>query len=98
MAGTYAEMATLASMDSFITLCKVSLLKRAVELDEGEAKQTAAMLNLISGVMSDAEGYAKRMAWLIAAGNATISAAAPTVPTEGDTQYAVNTFLPKLVR
>jgi hypothetical protein len=98
MAGTYADMAQLAVLNDFINLCRVSLLKRAVELDDGTDKLSAGMLNLIGSIMSDAENYAKRMAWLIAAGNATIAAAAPAVPSEGDTQYAVNTFLPKLVR
>jgi hypothetical protein len=98
MAGTYAEMAELATLNDFVNLCKISLLKRAVELDDGTDKQTVGILNLLSGIMTDSDGYAKRMAWLIAAGNATISAAAPAVPSEGDTQFAVNTFLPKLVR
>jgi hypothetical protein len=98
MAGTYQDQAYLASLNDFITLVKVALLKRAVELDDGSTKQTVGTLNLISSIMSDPDSYAKRMGWLIAATNATVGAAAPAVPSASDVQYCVNTLLPKLVR
>ena len=98
MAGTYAEQTTLAQDSQFINLCRAALIKRAFELDDGTDKQTLGTLNLVNGVMSDSAGYAQRMAWLVACGNPTIGAAAPVLPSQGDVQYAVNTYLPKLVR
>lgn len=98
MAGTYTDQATLAQTNEFIALVKVALLKRAVELDDGNAKLDVGTLNLIFAIMQDPDTYAKRMAWLIAGTNATVGAAAPAVPTESDVQYCVNTLLPKLVR
>ena len=98
MAGTAADIAVLATLNEFIVQCRVALVKRAVEIDAGSDRQSAQMLNGVAGIMSNSEDISKRMAWLIAAGNPTISAAAPAVPSEGDTQYAVNTMLPKLVR
>lgn len=98
MAGTYADQATLATTNAFIDLCKVALLKRAVELSDGTDKLDAPTLNTIASIMQDAGGYASRMAWLIAATNATVGASAPAVPSQGDLQFCVNTLLPKLVR
>ena len=98
MAGTAADIATLASLNDFIARVRVALIKRAVEIDAGSDRQSAATLNGVASIMSNSEDIAKRMAWLVAAGNPTIAAAAPSVPSEGDTQYAVNTMLPKLVR
>jgi hypothetical protein len=98
MAGAASDIATLASLNEFIVKVRVALVKRAVEIDAGSDRQSASTLNTVAGIMSDSEDIAKRMAWLVAAGNPTIAAAAPAVPSEGDTQYAVNTMLPKLVR
>jgi hypothetical protein len=96
MAGTYADQATLAVSSTFISQCKVALIHRAVELNDGSDRLSIGMLNLIRNVLSDSETYAGRVAWLVAAGNPTIAAAAPAVPSEGDTQFAVNTILPVL--
>ena len=111
MAGTYADQSTLATDNAFIALCRVALLKRALELSaEATARlaaneaarvilnQSNAEIALCNSVLSDAQGYAQRMAWLVAAGNATIGAAAPALPTQNDVQYAVNQTLPTLVR
>jgi hypothetical protein len=98
MAGAASDITYLATVNEFINQCRVALIKRAVEIDAGTDRQSVGMLNTISGILSDSESYAKRMAWLVAAGNPTIAAAAPAVPSEGDTQYAVNTMLPKFVR
>ena len=98
MAGTASDVAYLASLNTFIAQVRVALIKRAVEIDAGSDRQTTSMLNGVAGIMSNSEDIAKRMAWLIAAGNPTIAAAAPAEPSEGDTQFAVNTMLPKLVR
>jgi hypothetical protein len=113
MPGTYAEKAELATLNDFINLCKIALLTRAVELDTNNAALVAEMTgkasdpastkfmlsasSLVSRIVNDADGYAKKMAWLVAAGNPTIGANAPAVPKEGDVQYAVNSFLPKLI-
>ena len=98
MAGAASDIAQLASLNDFIVQVRVALVKRAVEIDADTDRQSVAMLNSVSSIMSNSEDMAKRMAWLIAAGNPTIAAAAPAVPSEGDTQYAVNTLLPKLAR
>ena len=98
MAGTASDISTLASLNDFIQQVRVALVQRAVEIDADTDRQSAAMLNMVASIMSSSEDIAKRLAWLIAAGNPTIAAAAPAVPSESDTQYAVNTMLPKLVR
>lgn len=98
MPGTAADITTLANSNDFIAQCRVALVKRAVEIDAGTDRQSATTLNGVASIMSNSEDIAKRMAWLVAAGNATIAAAAPAVPSEGDTQFAVNTLLPKLLR
>jgi hypothetical protein len=113
MPGTYADKAELANLNDFIALCKVALLTRAVELDTNNAQLVAELMgkasdpastkfmlsatSIASRIIGNADDYAKRMAWLIVSGNPTIGAAAPAVPKEGDVQYAVNSFLPKLL-
>jgi hypothetical protein len=113
MPGTYAEQATLANTSEFIDLCRVALIKRVVELDTNNASLVTELMgkasdpasskfmlstsSLATRIIGDAESFAKRMAWLVAAGNPTIGVNAPAVPKEGDVQFAVNTFLPKLI-
>jgi hypothetical protein len=113
MPGTYADQATLANTSEFIDLCRVALIKRAVELDTNNASLVTELMgkasdpasskfmlsttSLATRIISDADGYAKRIAWLVAAGNPTIGGNAPEVPKESDVQFAVNTFLPRLI-
>lgn len=98
MAGTYSEQAQLALTNDFISLVKVSLIKRALELNAEDVKHTVNEINLYKDIISNADGYASRVAWLVACGNPTIGAAAPVVPNSNDTQYAVNQVIPLLVR
>ena len=98
MVGTAADITALASSNDFIAQCRVALVKRAVEIDAGTDRQSAVTLNGVANIMANSEDVARRMAWLVAAGNPTIAAAAPAVPSESDTQYVVNTLLPKLLR
>jgi hypothetical protein len=113
MPGTYAEKAQLATTAEFIALCKVALITRATELDINNANLVSELMgkasdpastkfmlsaqSIVGRIIGDADGYAQKMAWLIAAGNPTIGATAPEVPKEGDVQYAANVFFPKLI-
>ena len=88
MAGTFAEQATLAADNAFI----------ATELFNSQAAQTLATLQQAKGILSNAGAQAPHNAALAAAGNPTIAAAAPAVPNDSDTQYAVNTVLTSLLK
>lgn len=96
MAGTFAEKATLAVDNAFINKCRVAMIFRANELLTSTAAQAsgtrAALINADT-IFRNAAADAPSMAWRVAAGNATIGAAAPAVPIDSDTQFAVNTFL-----
>ena len=98
MPGTYADMAALAVNTSFQSLVKVALLKRCAELDAATDKLTVGQINLYKQGIFAPEQMTPVLSWIIASTNATIGAAAPAVPSESDTQYAVNTTLPLLVR
>ena len=93
MAGTFADKATLATDNAFISKCKVAMLFRARELTDSQTAQTYATLAKMNGILANAGADAGSMAWLVATGNATIGGAAPAIPSDGDTQFAVNTFL-----
>ncbi len=96
MAGTFAEKATLAVDNVFINKVRVALIFRANELLTSTAAQSATTknaLNTADGIFRSAASDASNMAWRIAAGNATIGAAAPAVPIDSDVQFAVNTLL-----
>jgi len=96
MAGTFAEKATLAVDNAFINKIRVALIFRANELLTSTAAQSAATrgaLNNADTIFRSAGSDAPSMAWRVAAGNATIGAAAPAVPIDSDVQFAVNTIL-----
>lgn len=98
MAGTFAEQAQLATDNTFIAKVKVAMIFRATELFNSQSAQTLATLQQAKGILSNAGGQAGDIAALVAAGNPTIAAAAPAVPNDGDTQYAVNTVLASLLK
>jgi len=93
MAGTLAEIATLATDNGFIAKIRGAMIKRAVELVTSATAQNLNTLNQMISILRSAGGEASNIAWLVAAGNATIAAAAPAVPNDSDTQFAVNTQL-----
>jgi len=96
MAGTFAEKATLAVDNAFINKIRVALIFRANELLASTAAQgagTKAALTSADAIFRTAGSDAPSMAWRVAAGNATIGAAAPAVPIDSDVQFAVNTIL-----
>ena len=93
MAGTFADQATLAGDNAFINKCRAALLFRSVELMTSTTAQTFTTLAKMQAIFQNAGADASNMAWRVAAGNATIAAAAPAVPSDSDTQFAVNTFL-----
>lgn len=96
MPGTFADKATLATDNAFINKCKVAMIFRANELLTSTAAQSAATLNALTDadiIFRNAASDAPSMAWRVAAGNATIGAAAPAVPIDSDVQFAVNTLL-----
>lgn len=93
MAGTFTDKATLANDNAFINKCRAAMLFRAVELTNSATAQSFATLQKMATILQNAGSGAANMAWLVAAGNSTIGAAAPAVPIDSDTQFAVNTFL-----
>lgn len=93
MAGTFAEKATLATDNAFINKCRGAMIFRAVELSASATAQNYTTLAKMNSILVSAGGDAPNMAWRVAFGNPTIGGAAPTVPSDADTQFAVNTFL-----
>ena len=98
MAGTFAEQATLASDNAFIAKVRVALIARAVEQYYSATAQPFAILNQARNILNDAGDDAARVAWLAIAADATIRAAAPSVPSDSATQTAVNTVLTALLK
>lgn len=98
MAGTFSDQATLATDNAFIGKCRVALVKRAVELANSADAKSLPQLRQVAEILSTGgESHASRMAWLVGAGNPTIASAAPAVPNDQDTQYAVNVQLALLL-
>lgn len=96
MAGTFADKATLANDNAFINKVRVALIFRANELINSTSAQNLATYEAVGNakaIFQNAGSDASSMAWRVAAGNATIGAAAPTVPIDSDVQFAVNTLL-----
>ena len=96
MAGTLTDKATLATDNAFINKVRVAMIFRANELLASTSAQNAgtrvALVNADT-IFRNAGSDAPSMAWRVSAGNATIGAAAPVVPSDSDTQFAVNTLL-----
>lgn len=98
MAGTFAEQAELATSNAFIAKVKCAMIFRATELFNSASKQDFLVLQQAREILMNAGGNAGTIAALVASGNATIAAAAPAVPSDGDTQYAVNVTLTSLLK
>lgn len=92
----FADQATLANDSAFINKCRAALIFRANEVLASPQSFTRSQIEQAYEILDNSGSDAARMAWLVAAGNSTIAAAAPTVPSDGDTQFAVNSFLPLL--
>lgn len=97
MAGTFADQATLASDNAFIAKVRCALIFRANELYNSTSAQSYRALAQARAILDNAGADAQKYALLVASGNATVAAAAPAVPSDGDTQYAVNVFLTSLL-
>lgn len=93
MAGTFAEKATLATDNTFINQCRVAMLFRANQVLNETNFMTLPALQQAKNIVNNAGADAPNMAWKVATGNATIGGAAPVVPSDGDTQFAVNVQL-----
>ena len=90
MAGTLADQLTLSNDNAFIGKCKGELVKKCLTIDAGTGGDDTNTRNLASSVLNAPEAYASRVAVLIAFGNATVAAAAPTVPDDADMAFVVN--------
>jgi hypothetical protein len=97
MAGTLAEQAELATTNAFIAKVRCAMIFRANHLYNSDSKQSLAVLQQARDILQNAGGQAAQIAAIIASGNATIAAAAPAVPNDSDTQYAVNQTLTMLI-
>ena len=98
MAGSFADQATLTSDNSFIAKVRAAMIFRATELFNSATAQTYATLEQSRRILLNAGSDAANIAALVATGNATIAAAAPAVPSDSDTQYAVNVVLASLLK
>lgn len=92
MAGTFADQAALAANSDFVNKCRAAMIKQAFAVVDANT-QPLWLRNKMSAIINSAASDATNMAWRVASGNSTIAAAAPAVPTDNDTQFAVNTFL-----
>jgi hypothetical protein len=97
MAGTFADQATLAADNSFIAKVRCALIFRANELYNSATAQSYQTLTQARAILDNAGADAQKYAFLVASGNPTIATASPTVPSDSDTQYAVNVFLTSLL-
>ena len=93
MAGTFTDQATLATDNAFINKCRAAMLFRAVEVLTASAVPVVTTITKMNAILQNAGADAPNMAWRVATGNPTVAAEAPAVPSDGDTQFAVNTFL-----
>jgi hypothetical protein len=98
MSGTFIDQSTLAETNSFISICRISLIKRAIELDAATTKQTAAEMSLYRDIIQNPDTYASKIALLIATSDAEVSSAAPAIPSDTVIQACVNTMMPYLLR
>lgn len=96
MAGTLLDQATLAGTNDFVQKCKGELIKKALYLDLGQSGASTAERNLATAILNEPDGYATRIAVMIAFGNATVAANAPAVPPDADMAYVVNEAWPHL--
>lgn len=97
MAGTFTDQNTLATDNAFIAKVRCAMIYRANQNATSSSRNTLDELQQAKSILMNAAAEASNMARLIASGNATIAAAAPAVPSDGDTQYAVNTTLALLI-
>ena len=98
MAGTYSEQATLASDNAFIAKVKVAMIKRAIEFYNSGTPQEYKVLEQSRRIINNAGSEAASIAALVVSAISTISAAAPAVPSDVDTQAGVNTVLTALLK
>lgn len=87
----YTDVATLAADTTFQAKVKVAIVDAAVDvMAESEATaQWQARRDLAVRILADPEAQVARIAMIVAASNETIRAAAPAVPIDGDTAFAV---------
>ena len=93
MAGSLTDQATLATDNTFINKCRAAMLARSVELMKSATPQNFATLSKVMNVFQSAAADASSMAWRVATGSAAIAAGAPAVPSDSDTQQAVNVIM-----
>lgn len=98
MAGTYTDQATLASMNEFIEKVRVAMVKRAIDRYYSTTAQTFSVLEQSRDVLKNGANEAPRVALLVAVGDSTISAGAPTVPTDAQTLAGVNLVMDALLK
>jgi len=98
MAGTFSEQAQLATDNTFIGMVKRAMISRAVELYYSATAQPYSVLAQAKEILISAGNNADKIAALVIAADATISANAPVMPTDSATQTAVNTVLTALLK
>jgi hypothetical protein len=96
MAGTYADMATLAANATYRAAVKVALLKAAAQ--KLVANSNSGDVALARAIMDAPETYVERAAWAAACAVPPVNTNAPAVPSDADTLAAVQTVYPYLVR
>lgn len=98
MAGTYADQATLASMNEFTDKVRVAMISRAITQYFSADPQTFKVLQQAKAILDNGGSDAARIAALVATGVPSIAAAAPAVPTDADTLSGVTVVMDALLQ
>jgi hypothetical protein len=98
MAGTYADISTLAGDAAFKAKIKVALMQVIADKLTVQGGPNSGDLALCQRALDSPDDFVTRAAWPCAADIPAIAAAAPAVPSDADVKAAVTVVFPFLVR
>jgi hypothetical protein len=98
MAGTLSEQATLAQDSAFVGKVKAAMIFRAATNFNSQSAQTFRTLEQCREILNTGGADAERIAWLCSVAVPSIASAAPAVPSDADTQSAVDAILAALIK
>ena len=98
MAGTYADQATLASMNEFIDKVRVAMISQAITRYFSAEPQTFQVLQQAKVVLDNGGVDAGRIAALVATGVPSIASAAPAVPSDANTLAGIIVVMDALLK
>jgi len=98
MAGSFLDQYALSTNNDFLAKVRCAMIFRATEVWNNSQKFSYSTLEQAKIILTDrSSGMFEMIARYVASGNATIAAAAPAMPSDGDVQFAVNTMLSSLL-